>query len=154
MKRIILLLLLPLALSACVSSGKPIRVAVANSTCAGTPKGHTPAELTYRLDNKLEMSMKLKWDAGENTEFRIKLKPKGSGTDNVLVETIAVSVDPPPVGGVPPIAWMNKQGTARNLPDSTLVLCVPAGVATGTVFKFDINVGGIGTIDPRVEVTW
>ena len=152
MRRTFILLALVISLAGCVTTGKPVKDIVKNPTCPGDPKGHTRAEVSYRADNKFEVSMKLKWDAGENTEFRIKLKAH-NGSETVTVKTIGVS-GTLPGGASTPFAWLNGNGSEKGSPDSEIVLCVPSNVPVGTEYKFDVDVAGIGKIDPRVEVTW
>lgn len=154
MKRIIFLLIATAALSACASSGKPIEISITDSPCGTSTKGYTPASVSYHTKNTFEMSMKLKWDVGESTEFRIRLKPK-RGSEGVLVKTIGKSGNLPPngTGGPTPFGWLDGSGTAFGLTDQILILCVPPGIPKGTIYKFDVDIDGIGRLDPRVEVT-
>lgn len=152
MKKIFLLLLITAALAACTTTGKPVKGVIPDSKCGDAVRGRTDASVTYRVDDRFEISMKLNWDVGHDSEFRIKLKPK-RGTHSAVVTTTGRSGTLPD-GSSTPIAWMNKSGTAETLTDKTLILCVPKDVPVGTEYKFDINVAGIGTIDPRVRVTY
>ncbi len=152
MKKIFLLLVLTAALAACTTTGKPKKGLITDSKCGSSTRGRTDASVTYRVDSKFEISMKLKWDAGHDSEFRIKLKPK-RGTHSAVVTTTGKSGTLPD-GSSTPFAWMNKSGTAEKLTDKTLILCIPKDVPIGTEYKFDINIAGIGTIDPRVRVTY
>jgi hypothetical protein len=149
MKRIFFLAVLTAALSACAVEGEPIRMEIMDSPCGPSTKGKTPASIIYRTENTFELSTKLDWEVYENTEFRIELKPK-PGSESALVQTIGVS-GTLPGGASTPFNWLDGRGMASKLPDQTLVLCVPE-VPAGTVYKFDIVVGGIGRLDPRIHV--
>ncbi len=108
----------------------------------------TRATIKYRTKNKFEVSLDLKTDVNRYSEFRIRLDAK-QGSGDAKVTTIGRSVESPDPT-ITDFSWLNATGTANN--EGTLVLCVP-DVPVGTKYKFDVEVGGIGSIDPRVEVT-
>ena len=155
MKKIIFLLVATAAVGACVSNGKPIKkvIPVSDTPCVGGVKGHTDTELKYGKD---DINIKWKSHVGEDTEFRIKLKPKHGYEDN-KVEIIGKR-GTLPGGGSTPYKWLNIEKSAKELTDlgkkPILVLCVPEDIPIGTEYKFDVDIEGIGDHDPRVAVTW
>ncbi|MCP5091764.1 MAG: hypothetical protein GY949_12650, partial [Gammaproteobacteria bacterium] len=70
-----------------------------------------------------------------------------NGSEDALIETTGKSGWLPD-GNSTPFDWLNGEGKAA---DKTMILCVP-DVPAGTIYKFDVEVGGIGSIDPRVHV--
>lgn len=152
MKILFLLLTLAIGLSACATPGKPIKTPVPESDCEGKMRGHTPGKLTYRTKNKFEMSIKLRFEVGGDTELRLKLDPK-QGSEDALITITGVSGELPNGGGSTSTDWLNKSGEAADFDDETMIFCVPK-VEVGTEYKFDVEVGGIGKLDPRAAVTW
>jgi hypothetical protein len=153
MKKSFLLIAIAFALSGCVSNGEAIEVSITDSTCGSSTKGKTDTKLKYKKD---DISMKWKSYVGENTEFRIELKPK-KGFEGNQVEIAGIS-GTLPGGDNTPFAWLNIKKSAKEFMDADkkpiLILCVPAEVPVGTEYKFDVHVEGIGKLDPRAAVTW
>lgn len=155
MNKTIFLLVALAALTACAANGKPIKKDIASSAtpCAGGVKGKTDTDLKYGKD---DIDIKWKSQVGENTEFRIKLKPK-SGYEGNKVEIIGKR-GTLPGGASTPYTWLNIKKSAKELEDAgkkpVLVLCVPENIPVGTEYKFDVDIEGIGDLDPRVAVIW
>lgn len=108
----------------------------------------------YKKDNVLGMTMKLKFKAKPNSQFIVKLKPKGSDSNDVMITVTGVSGTLPANNGTTSFTWLNGSGSYNSTKASgnSIILNVPPGVPVGTWYKFDISVEGIGTIDPRVDV--
>lgn len=142
----------------CASAGTPVvsSIPASKTSCATGVKGYTPGKITYRTKNTFLISVKLKFDAGEGTELRLKLDPKKGSEDSIV--SIVGKKGTLPDGTSTPFGWLNKSGKASDFRKDTMVLCVPPKIPVGTVYKFDVVVAGIGTIkaeiDPRVDVTW
>ena len=154
MKRMIFLIVATGALGACVSNGKPIERSITDSICGDSTKGKTGTELKYGKD---DIDIKWKSHVGENTEFRIVLKPKKGYEDKVV--KITGRWGRLPGGASTPFTWLNKSGKSTDFTKETMILCVPKNnppgkVPLGTEYKFDVEVQDIGKIDPRVAVTW
>ena len=151
MNKTFLLMTIAGALAVCTSPGMtrgPMGTPP-TSICGENLNPHKDATITYRTKNKFEVSMKLKHDVEKNSEFRIKLDWK-QGSDDAVIETIGKSGWLPD-GNPTPFDWLNGKGKAADFPKETMILCVP-DVPAGTIYKFDVEVGGIGSIDPRVHV--
>ncbi|NNC99376.1 MAG: hypothetical protein HKN85_04265 [Gammaproteobacteria bacterium] len=150
MKKIFLSLAVPMILGACATSlSGPGFLA-----CPGTANGPTDVTVTYRSGKTFMVSMKLKSNGHKNNQFRVKLKPKsGTGSKGYVVTTTGVS-GTLPGGASTPFAWLNGSGSYNSTAADrhNIILCVP-DVPVGTWYKFDVNVDGIGTIDPRLDVT-
>ena len=154
MKKTIFLIVATALLGACVSNGKPIKRSITDSICGGSTKGKTVTKLEY---GKNDINIKWKSDVGENTEFRIVLKPKKGYEDKVV--KIIGRWGRLPGGASTPFAWLNKSGKSTDFTKQTMILCVPKDdppgkVPPGTEYKFDVDIQDIGNIDPRVNVTW
>ncbi len=150
MKRIFALAILTAVLSACAVEGEPIRIDITDSVCASAIKFKTDARIDYRTKNRFELSMKLDWEVYPGSEFRIELRPKRDSED-AEVQIIGVSGTLPDKTSTA-YGWLDGSGKASELPDNTLVFCVPSDVPENTVYKFDVVVGGIGRLDPRIHV--
>lgn len=141
----VLFLLVPgIVLTGCAGSGTP-----ANSVCGEDLNRATRATITYRTKNKFEVSLDLKTDVKSRSEFQIRLDPKQDSGD-AIIETIGRSGELPDKTATS-FTWLNSKGTAADYPKNTIILCVPS-VPSGTEYKFDVRIGGIGSIDPRVAV--
>ena len=153
MKNIFLLLVIMPFIASCAINGFPQIGAYSTTTC-GSVKGKTTTELKYgKKRGRPFMDIKWKSFVGENTAFRIKLKPKPKLYENKEVKIIG-KWGKLPNGDPTPHAWMTSSGKAKDLSDSTIVLCVPSDVPVGTEYKFDVVIDDIGDMDPRAEVTW
>ena len=146
MTRILLLAVLAVGLTACAVEGRPILGALPDSTCGESTKGRTDAVIKYGTVNRFFLSIRLRYDVLADTEFRVKLRPK-PGSESAAVKTIGKSGKLPDNTNTP-FGWLDGEGSGK----STIVLCVPKGVPKGTEYKFDVEVGGIGRLDPRVRV--
>ena len=152
MKKTFLLLTIAGALAVCTSPGmtRAPTGAPTTSICGENLNPHKDATITYRTKNTFEVSMKLRHNVKKKSEFRIRLDPK-QDSDDAVIETIGKSGELPDRNPTP-FGWLNGKGKAADFPKETMILCVPDGVPEGTVYKFDVEVGGIGSIDPRVHV--
>jgi len=90
---------------------------------------------------------KPKSNVGQDTEYRIELKPS-SGYEHSVVTTTCVSATP--IGT--DCTWLNK--SQQESVSKYMIFCVPDDVPIGASFKYDISVPTIGTLDPRIDVTW
>lgn len=151
MNKTFLLLTIAGALAVCTSPGmtRAPMDTPATSICGEQLKDSTDAKITYRTKNRFEVSMKLQHVVKNKSEFRIKLYAK-QGSDDAMIETIGKSGWLPD-GNSTPYDWLDGKGKAADFTNETMILCVP-DVPVGTVYKFDVEVGGIGSIDPRVHV--
>ena len=149
MKEILLVLAISLAVCSCAANGRPDKGLISISKCGETTKAKTTTDLKY---GKVEEEIKMKWKSwvGENSEFRIRLKPKSGNKDRLV--TIKGVSGTLPGGASTPFAWLDGNGRANSLPDKTLVFCVPKDIPMETSYKFDVTVEDIGTLDPRVDV--
>jgi hypothetical protein len=152
MNKTFLLITIAGVLAVCTSPGmtRTPQGTSPTSICGDNVKKPTDARITYRTKNRFEVSMKLKHDVASNSEFRIELRPD-KGSEDALIETIGKSGWLPD-GNPTPFDWLNGKGKAADFPRNKMILCVPDGVPIGAVYKFDVKVGGIGSIDPRVHV--
>lgn len=129
------------------------------AACAGAPSapiigcgadfsGHTETKLYYETD---DISMKWKTKAGRKSEFWIKLQPSTAFRPK-LVTIVGVEGELPGGAFTSPV-WLNTSGRWTTQPGRKFVLCIP-DVPIGTEYKFDVVVEDIGTLDPRLEVTY
>lgn len=97
--------------------------------------------------------MKLGHKTFNSSQFRIKLTPQGGSSKDVVVTTTGVSGTLPGGAGTS-YTWLDGSGSYNSTAATSrkIILCVPDGLPVGTTFKFDVDVGGIGGIDPRVDV--
>lgn len=150
MKRTFFLLVAAMVLTSCSSYGVIQKKSFKSEVCALTVRGSTDEKFEYG-DSFLRA--KSKSDVGSKTEFRIDLKPKSRTHWPTDVTTLCTSGKGPEPDLDPiPCTWLNK---TQSFDDSRyLVFCVPEGLEVGSTFKYDISVPTIGTLDPRIEVTW
>lgn len=144
MKKIISLLTVTAILIGCAQYGTPNKNKFYSDVCGKDVRGKTDEKFEYG-DSFLKA--KPKTNAGQDTEFRIELKSK-SGYENSDVTTKCVSSTPAGID----CTWLDK--TQKESTSKYMIFCVPDDVPIGTVFKYEISVPTIGTLDPRVEVTW
>jgi hypothetical protein len=148
MKKIFLILVVTMALAACVSNGKPKKFSITDSDCGNSTRGRTDTKLKYGKDG---IEMKAKSHVHDNTEFRIKLIPK-EGFEGKKVKIVGVSGTLPDGTGTA-FDWLKKEKSAKEAGEKAiLTLCVPPEVDVGTVYKFDVEIEDLGKLDPRVEV--
>lgn len=149
MKKIFLLLASSVILVSC-AYGPGTTV----TTCAVETNGPSEATIQYKYkaDDILEMSMRLRSNTRNNSQFRVKLNPPGNQYRDVVVTTKGVS-GTLPGGASTGFAWLDGSGSYNSTASdrNSIILCVP-DVPAGTWYKFDITVAGVGTIDPRVDV--
>lgn len=150
MNKTIFLLVASMALTSCSSYGVIQQKSFESTVCAMTVRGRTDEKFEY--DDSF-LRAKSKSDVGSKTEFRIDLKPKSKTYWPTEVTTLCTSGKGPAPDYDPiPCTWLNK---TQSFDDSKyMVFCVPADVEVGSTFKYDISVPTIGTLDPRVNVTW
>ena len=150
MKKFFLALSFPMILSACVTAPT---ASVGVVTCPENDR-KKDVKVSYRSSNDTFMvEMKTKSSAHPKQPFLIDLRPR-SGSRDVLVTIKGVSGELPEQGGSTSVDWMNVSGSynSTSADGNKIVLCVP-DVPAGTWYKFDVIVDGIGTIDPRLDVT-
>lgn len=144
MKRTIVFLLLTAILTGCAQYGTLNKNKFYSDVCKKEVKGKTDEKFDYG-DSSLRA--KAKSNVGNDTEFRIELKPD-PGYENSDVTTKCVSSSPTGID----CTWLDK--TQKESTSKYMVFCVPDGLPLGAIFKYEISVPTIGTLDPRVEVTW
>lgn len=142
MKNILLLSGLTVFLVSCAAPSGPI------IGCGSGFSGHTETKLYYETD---DIRMKWKTKAGKKTEFWIKLRPSNAFKPK-LVTIVGVEGELPGGAFTSP-AWLNTSGRWTTQPGKKFILCIP-DVPIGTEYKFDVVVEDIGTLDPRLEVTY
>lgn len=119
-----------------------------SSVCGAGFSGHKQTKLDYEAD---DIRMKWKTRADKKTEFWIKLQPSTAFRPKLVT---IVGVDGRlPGGAFTSPAWLNTSGRWTTQPNKRFVLCVP-DVPNGTQYKFDVVVEDLGTLDPRLEVTY
>ncbi|GAA0852818.1 hypothetical protein [Aliiglaciecola litoralis] len=153
MNKIIMLVITSFILTSCANNRNNFaRV----TTCDDDENSPARAEISYKykVDSELEMGMRLKFSGKAGNRFEIKLKPKGSGSNDVKVHTIGVS-GTLPNGDPTDYTWLNGSGSYNSTrgDGNNIVLCVPSDIPEDTVYKFDVKVDTIGTIDPRFRVS-
>ena len=134
--------LLTLALGACATPGQHSISARYSIECTA---GGTFVNVRYG-DSKLEVQPIANVHRGAALEFR--LKPDRRESDEVNYETVKVSIRG---AKEPPAEWIDVEGSYRST-GGTLVVCVPEGVDKGTYY-YEVEVEGVGTLDPRADVT-
>ena len=146
MKRIIFLLIVTAALTACATDGKPVTTSpFISAACGGTVSNYTRTKVTYGKNGIVTKPLST---VRPNSEFRIKLipKPKKKWEDKL------VSAKGDTAKSDANADWINGSGRAKDLTGSWFVAgCVP-DVPDKTTYKFDIEVEGLPVLDPRVEV--
>lgn len=141
MKRILLIFALSPLLAACASNGlNP------DEECRGFAKTVT---LTYG-DGGIAVS-KAKKKVKQNKPFVIKLDPSNGFKDHVVIID-GVSVTPGGAGVLHP-DWLDTQDS-YNTRKKFRYCAPPIPDRTAQIYKFDVEVVGLGDLDPRVEVTW
>lgn len=151
MKRIFLLALISIALSACAVDGKPNKSPIKSSNC-NAEKGYTATQFKYHDGNekgndKQLLRMKRYSVITADSEFRIKLITSGDAENSLVTVTGKSGKDKNnnPLS----FSWLNTSGHEK---DSPLIICAPTSVPEGAEYKFDVHVEGIGTLDPRAHV--
>lgn len=127
---------------------------VTDTTCADETNGPSEATIKYKYlpNNTISMSMALRANTNKRAQFRIKLNPPRADSRDAIITTKGVSGTLPDSTSTP-FAWLDGSGSYNSTAGDahSIILCAP-NVPSGTEYKFDITVGGIGTIDPRVAV--
>lgn len=142
MKRSLLLASLVALLASCATPPGAV------VSCGAGFSGHKETKLYYEAD---DISMKWKTQAGKKSEFWIKLRPSSAFRPKLVT---IVGVDGRLPGGVfTSPAWLNTSGRWTTQPNRRFVLCIP-DVPVGTEYKFDVVIEDLGTLDPRLEVTY
>lgn len=159
MKKMIFLIVATAALGACAPSGV-VRHAPYGTTHPS--HGDTNKIKFYSVECKKEvrggsdekfyygdsfLKAKAKSNVGKDTELRIELKPD-SGYKHSMVTTKCVSSTPAGTD----CTWLNK--SQQESVSKYMIFCVPDSVPLGATFKYEVTVPTIGTLDPRIDVTW
>lgn len=151
MKRLFLLLLVAVAMTACTYNGKPRKLNF-NSDLCGEVKGYTIGYLVYG-DSKMVMVPLSK--VGAETVFVVGLKPLNGFEDAEVTVTGTSTKAIPWLTGVTEKYEDLPKG--RYPQGAFEVGCVPAVDPIGTEYKFAVTVkkGDVmNLLDPRAEVTW
>ena len=133
---------LALALSACATNGQHSANARYSIECTA---GGTFVNVHYG-DSELKVHPVANVHRGSALEFR--LKPNRRASDKVNYENVKVKIKG---AKTPPASWINLESTFADS-KGKLVVCVPDSVAKGTYY-YEVEVDGVGTLDPRADVT-
>lgn len=141
MKRIVFLLTIAALVSACSLNGKPQRKNFASTVCSRPVDGFTVTKIQY---GAAHLSMKYDSEAIQNSEIRFELQPK-KGFENATV-TIT--------GKNSASNFLSSSGSKGLAPKGVIVAsdCVDQSAPIGTIYEFDVEVAGVGKLDPRIEV--
>jgi len=130
----ILVIAITASLCACATPGKFYSVNSANQ-CNG--KGKVDLEVRYG-DSKIDVTPKI--DVGQGGEIIVRLKAdKGYENTKVIFKGKTANDD-----------WLNKEMTVGN-GKKQIWICVDPNQAPGQ-YRFNVEVDGVGTIDPRAIV--
>lgn len=136
MKRTLVLIFVPLLLTGCVD-GKFIKRNVPN-TCSTT--GWTITTVHYGDSYLVVIPLS---EIVEDGEWRFVLDPQ----DDPAYENATVRVR----GKTPADAWfVEETGTFSG--DGHIKLCINNQVSVGDIVQFDVDIDGVGTLDPRARV--
>ncbi len=123
-------------------------------TCPGTTRpirGYSVVHVKYG-DSLLKVTKKTqvgkKNDQGVGA-IEFKLQPD-QGEEKLSKETAVVTIigkSPPPDHPNASVSWLHALGRGT----SSLVVCPEDGTPEG-VYKYEVSVEGVGTLDPRAEV--
>ena len=154
MKKIFLLLTVSLTLAACASTSDS--VTTSQCTDAKVPPGDTFVRYKVDEDGDFSVTMKLKHNVHSDSAFKIKLIAQGNESDDVVITTKGVSVTLPDstLGAPSLVKWLDGSGSFNSTTGDQhhIILCVPDDAQKGSSYKYDIYIGDIGRIDPRVDV--
>jgi hypothetical protein len=138
---------LPLLLSGCALEGEhSASYKVKNLDKCG--EGGTWVNVRYG-DSQLKVKSKIKVQKGSGIEFR--LKPDKKQSDPVDYENVKVTISgkTKDENGNPITKnnWINVAGNAKD--DGTLAVCADVDIGD---YEYLVEVEGVGTLDPRVNV--
>lgn len=133
---------LALVLGACATPGQYSASAQYSTECTA---GGTFVNVQYG-DSQLKVHPIANVHRGAALEFR--LKPNRRRSDAVNYENVQVRIKG---AKSPPAEWIDEEGSYTDS-DGALVACVPEDVDADTYY-YMIEVEGVGTLDPRADVT-
>lgn len=139
MKRFVYLLAVVMLIAGCATPGKFHATNTANR-CAGT--GKVKIEIKYG-DSYIQVTPKA--NTKRRGEIIYDLKPEQNPQSGINYDAVLVTVN----GKTATDVWLNTTGTAAG---GDPFICVDQNQAFGN-YDFSVTVTGVGTIDPRVEVT-
>jgi hypothetical protein len=133
---------LALTLGACATNGQHSANARYSIECTA---GGTFVNVHYG-DSEIKVHPIANVHRGAALEFR--LKPNRRKSDPVNYENVKVKIKG---AKTPPASWIDLEDSYANS-NGKLVVCVPDSVAKGTYY-YEVTVDGVGTLDPRADVT-
>jgi hypothetical protein len=141
MRNLMLILLTPLALTACDLNGQDSQTNVFLD-CGSAHS--TPIQLHYG-DSQIKVTAVTKTKRKRTLVFH--LHPDKQPTDQTDYETVNVTIE----GKTPDAQWINVDGTYDGSAQNQLEVCVPENVAI-KVYEYIVKVDGVGQLDPRADV--
>ena len=139
MRKILLILSIPLLLTACV-----IPESYDQTGCTDEPGPARPVNIMYG-DSKITVKPPLKTiNMKKNLKFRLSADP-AKGPGNLDYATVKVTIKSKDSNN----HWINTSGTADGT--NPLVVCVPDFQADRIV-TYLVEVEDVGVLDPRVDV--
>lgn len=118
------------------------------TTECGGPSANPPTQITYG-DSQIVTKPKSNVKAGR--EFQFMLKPKHDNeNDEVDHDTVLVTV----IGKDAASSWIGGSATKEMTGPSGKFFggCVPTDAENGTIYRYEVRVETVGTLDPRAEV--
>ncbi len=141
MRKLLLVLIAPLLLTACATEGRIIERS-GLATCGG-------GAMTFVNVHYGDSQIKVKpiADVKQDSTFRFRLKPDKKASDLVNYEDVTVTIE----GKATPAQWIDASGTYEGSKNGYLDVCVPKTQTEG-VYEYIIKVDGVGQLDPRAKV--
>jgi hypothetical protein len=153
MRKILAIISVSVLFSGCCTNGSFCKGRIASAACGGDVDGYTHTAVAYG-DGKLVVIPISQIIV--DTEWRFILAPVTLPGDPIDYRTAAVTI----TGKTGDDVWIDTAGPS-NTPitgdfatDTILTACVkglPVSVV-GTEYEFEVNVTGVGTLDPRGRV--
>ena len=153
MRKILAIISVSVLFSGCCTDGSFCEGRIPSAACGVDVNGYTHTAVAYG-DGKL-MVIPIS-QIKEDTEWRFILAPVTLPDDLIDYRTAAVTI----TGKTGDDAWIDTAGPNNKLitgdfaTDTILTACVkglPSSVI-GTEYEFEVNVTGVGTLDPRGRV--
>jgi len=139
MRTLLLMLITPLLLTACVTPGNPSK----SGGLIACGSGHTPVNIKYG-DSQITVNPPLS-KVKQNSTLVFNLVPNKQANDRVDYEKVLVTIE----GKTADSDWINASGTYDA--DKKLNVCVDPSQSVD-VYEYLVKVDGVGQIDPRADV--
>jgi hypothetical protein len=115
--------------------------AVELNECSGVPKNIT----IHYDDSELRVTPPLRDNLARRGILRFRLEA-GPGFEDKIVTITGKSG---PSGS--DVSWINASGSESSWPNRRQDICIEPSVVVG-VYKYDVQVQDVGTLDPRADV--